>query len=231
VRLAEPYPAPNPDKEEHLPAMEGVIHLMLLHARGLFRESLARLLSLEPDIKLVAECANVGDAMKCLGVSSPDVILFDLGVGEDFISAARDKGFDGKFLAIAEEVDAGRCARAISRGASGVFLDSDSPGRLVQAIRLVEDGGAWLDRSMVQVLAERYPHTEDLRIDAFANREQAVLRGILGGLTNRKIANQIGVSEASVKATLQQLFDKTGVRTRSQLLRMVLTDPASPATE
>ena len=53
-------------------------------------------------------------------------------------------------------------------------------------------------------------------------REQQVLRGVLEGLTNKEIAHDIGVSLSSVKASLQQLFDKTGVRTRSQLVRIAI---------
>ncbi len=207
---------------------------MLIHSRVLLRESLARLLSMEPDLELLAECADAADALEALSQHSLDVIVFDLSVGEDFISAARDAGFTGKFLAVGEEVDAACCARIISRGASGVFLSSDSPARLVQAIRLVAAGGAWVDRNLMQLLAERYPHHEDIRLDALAEREQAVLRGILGGLTNRRIADQIGASEATVKATLQQLFNKTGVRTRSQLVRIMLDTPLAgtlPASE
>ncbi len=81
-----------------------------------------------------------------------------------------------------------------------------------------------MDQDVIQFLADRYPHHEDLRLDTLAEREQAVLRGILSGLTNRKIADQIGASESTVKATLQQLFDKTGVRTRSQLVRFMLAE-------
>jgi DNA-binding NarL/FixJ family response regulator len=58
--------------------------------------------------------------------------------------------------------------------------------------------------------------------DALTEREHKVLLGVLGGFTNRKIGDQIGVSEGSVKASLQQLFSRTGVRTRSQLVRMAL---------
>jgi DNA-binding NarL/FixJ family response regulator len=56
-------------------------------------------------------------------------------------------------------------------------------------------------------------------------REDQVLRGVFEGLANKEIAAKIGVSESSVKATLQQLFDKTGVRTRSQLVRIALEGP------
>ncbi len=90
---------------------------------------------------------------------------------------------------------------------------------------MVAGGEVWVDRKVIQLLAERYPQHEDFRLDDLAERERAVLRGILSGLTNRKIADQIGLSEATVKATVQNLFHKTGVRTRSQLVRIMLDGP------
>jgi DNA-binding NarL/FixJ family response regulator len=197
---------------------------MLLHPQLLFRTSLARLLATERDFELIADCANATEALENLADTRPDVVLFDFGIWMDLISSARDSGFQGKFLAIAEEIDAPACVRALSRGVSGVVLGSDSPLRLVQAIHVVAGGAAWVDQNMIQFLADRYPHHEDVRLDALAGREQEVLRGILSGLTNRKIADQIGTSESTVKATLQQLFHKTGVRTRSQLVRIMLAE-------
>jgi DNA-binding NarL/FixJ family response regulator len=207
------------------------IRLMLLHARELFRTSLARLLESEAGIELAGECANVDEALQSLPEAQPDVILFDFAIWRDLVFAARDAGYQGKFLAIAEEMDAASCARALSHGVSGVVLSSDSPTHLVQAIRVVASGGGWVDQSVLQLLADRYPHHEDIRLDTLAEREQAVLRGVLGGLTNRKIADQIGTSEATVKATLQQLFNRTGVRTRSQLVRILLAEEAAVANQ
>ena len=57
---------------------------------------------------------------------------------------------------------------------------------------------------------------------ALTEREQAVLKGVFGGLTNKEIGSRLAISESSVKAVLQQFFDKTGVRTRSQLVRFAL---------
>jgi len=200
------------------------IRLMLLHPHALFRASLAHVLATEPDFDLAAECANTSEALDRLKKAGPDIVLFDFSVWRDFISAARDTGYAGHLLAIAEEIDTAPCARLLSLGVSGVFLGSESPASLVQAIRVVASGGAWVEQSMIRLLADRYPYHEDLRLDALAGREQAVLRGVLGGLTNRKIADQIGASEGTVKATLQLLFNKTGVRTRSQLVKIMLED-------
>jgi len=190
--------------------------------------SLARLLATERDFELVAECTNGAEALENLPVTRPDVMLFDFSIWQDFVPSARDAGYQGKFLAIAEEIDDAHCVRALSRGVSGVILGGDSPTRLIQAIHMVVSGVAWVDQSVIQLLADRYPYHEDLRLDTLAEREQAVLKGVLGGLTNRRIADQIGASESTVKATLQQLFDKTGVRTRSQLVRIMLADAVHP---
>src|SRR5579863_4956187 len=164
------------------------IRLMLVHPRALFRTSLARLLATERDLGLVAECPDAPEALERLADTRPDIILFEFGMWRDFISSARDAGYQGRFLAIAEEIDAAACVRALTEGVSGVVLGCDSPTRLVQAIHVVASGAAWVDQSVIQLLADRYPHHEDLRLDALAEREQAVLRGILNGLTNRKIA-------------------------------------------
>ena len=63
---------------------------------------------------------------------------------------------------------------------------------------------------------------QDIRTQRFTEREQQVLSCVFEGLANKQIAARTGVLESSVKATLQQLFSKTGVRTRSQLVRIVL---------
>ena len=197
---------------------------MLIHPRMLFRTSLARLLATVPDFELVAECATAKEALESMEGARPDVVLLDFGLWPELVSLAGNDSNPRRFLAIAEEIDAAPCARALSHGVSGVFLGSDSPTRLMQAIRLVASGEVWVDRRVIQLLADRYPQHEDLRLDALAEREQAVIRGILGGLSNRKIADQIGLSESTVKGTLQLLFGKTGVRTRSQLVRIMLAD-------
>jgi two-component system, NarL family, nitrate/nitrite response regulator NarL len=202
------------------------IRILLLHPRALFRTSLARLLAAERDFELVGEYAHAPEALEVLAIAHPAVILFDFNVWQDLVPPAREAGYEGKFLAMAEEIDPAHCVRALSQGVSGVVLGGDSPNRLVQAIHVVASGVAWVDQNVIQLLADRYPHHEDLRLDSLGEREQAVLKGILAGLTNRKIADQIGASESTVKATLQNLFDKTGVRTRSQLVRIMLADDA-----
>jgi two-component system, NarL family, nitrate/nitrite response regulator NarL len=208
----------------------GRIRLALLDDHLLFRESLARLLAAEHDFELVAECTTSADALKSLKGTRVDVILVDIGIAKDFIPWAQKARYPAKSLVIAREVDATDSAIVLKYGASGIFLASDSASRLMQAIRLVGSGEAWVDQKVLQLLAERYPHFEARWQGKLTAREQSVLQGVVDGLSNRKIGNQMGVSESTIKATLQHLFKKAGVRTRSQLVRIALEGPTQANT-
>lgn len=205
----------------------GRIRLLLLDDHLLFRESLARVLAAEHDFELVAECTTSAEAMKILKRSGVDVILVDIEIAKDFVPWAQKIRYPGKSLVIAGQADVTGSAMVLKYGASGIFLASDSSSRLIQAIRLVASGEAWVDQKVLHFLAERYPRFEPRWRGNLTEREHAVLSGVVDGLSNKKIGDQIGVSESTIKAALQQLFKKAGVRTRSQLVRIAMEGPAS----
>ena len=205
------------------------LRLVLVDDHALFRESLARLLAAEPDFQLVAECPTPSDALRRLKALSADVVLVDCRIAREFIPGARKACGTGKFLVIARELDATDSALVLKCGASGIFLDSDSSARLVQAIRLVAAGEAWVDQKVIRLLADRYPQWDSPWRGNLTAREQTVLHRVVDGLSNRAIATHIGVTESAVKATLQQLFHKAGVRTRGQLVRVALQSAPAAA--
>jgi two-component system nitrate/nitrite response regulator NarL len=198
------------------------IRLVLVDDHLLFRESLASLLATEGDFEIVTQCANSQDALKAVKASDVDVVLVDLAIAKELIKCALRSRYRGKFLVVASSADAMDSATVLKDGASGIFLESDSSSRLMQAIRLVANGEAWVDQRVIQLLADRFPHYDVRLLGNLTDKEQSVLGGVVDGLSNRKIGDQIGGSESSVKATLQQLFTKAGVRTRSQLVRIAL---------
>jgi len=203
------------------------IQLLLLDDHILFREGLSRLLASEPDFEMVGHCGTSAEALAMLRDHDVDIVLLDFDLGEDhgsqFISAARQAGYKGKFLMITAGMTATESSIALQLGASGIFLKHNSPVTLAKAIRLVASGEMWVDQRVIQLMADGVHHREDPGVRRLlTEREQQVLRGIFEGLTNKEIAAQIEVSEGAVKATLQQLFQKTRVRTRSQLVRIAL---------
>jgi len=203
------------------------VHLLLLDDHTLFRESASRLLAAEPGFEVAAHCGTIGEALQILRRKAIDVVLLDFDLGESdgrqFLRLAKEEGFQGKVLVVTAGVDAGVAAELIRSGISGVFRKHDSAALLAQAIRDVMAGKVWLDRDQLQTaLNSEAAVPGETRSRRFTEREQQVLSYVFEGLANKEIAARIGVSESSVKATLQQLFCKTGVRTRSQLVRIVL---------
>lgn len=201
--------------------------LLLLDDHVLFRDSLSRLLESEPDFEVVARCGTVSEAITALAGNPVDVVLLDFDLGDDqghsFLTGAQRSGFAGRVLIVTAGMSESDASLALQRGASGIFLKHDSPITLAQAIRLIVSGGTWLESKLVQSLASKAGRRDDSGSHkALTARERQVLEGIFEGLTNKEIAGRIGVSESAIKATLQQLFEKLNVRTRSQLVRVAL---------
>ena len=210
------------------------ISVLLIDELGLFRASLGRYLSSEPGFEVAGECGTVSEALDFLRGATErpiNVVLLDFQLGaesaEDLISAAREAGYKGAFLIVTGSTDAQRSAVTLKLGSSGVFLKTEALSRLLQAIRLVAGGDIWIDRKVIDVLVEQAidrtpPTTLQVSGEAISEREQKVLLGVLGGLSNRRIGANLGISESSVKNVIQHLFTRTGVRTRSQLVRIAM---------
>ena len=195
---------------------------------SLFRESLSRLLQAEPDFRIAGNCASVADALATLDREQVDIVLLDHDLGEEqgavFVEEARKRGFLGRVLMVTAGMSDASTLRALESGSSGVFLKHGPPAQLVEAIHKVVSGEIWLDSRAVRSLVAGAAHrSEQVRNShTLSPRERAVLEEVFEGRTNKEIAVKLGISESLVKAVMQQLFDKTGVRSRSQLVRIAL---------
>jgi DNA-binding NarL/FixJ family response regulator len=203
------------------------IRLLLLDDHILFREGLRRLLVSESDFETVAECGTPAEALAALSHSAVDIVLLDFDLEDDtgtrFIAAATAAGYEGRILMVTAGMSPLDISVARQLGISGIFLKHNSPTSLLEAIRAVAGGGVWMDPKTMPA-SESRPAKSDGQAAAIqlTPREQKVLRSVFEGLTNKEMAYQLGVSQSSVKATLQQLFEKMGVRTRGQLVRIAI---------
>jgi DNA-binding NarL/FixJ family response regulator len=210
--------------------MEQKIRILLVDDHSLFRESLSRLLEAEPDFQIAATCATATAALDVL--DRADVVLLDYDLGDEqgstFLEEAKRRRFSGRILMVTAGMTDAGTLRAFESGASGIFLKHSPPAQLVEAIHKVMTGDMWLDpravRSLVAGVGEK--SDEHRAVQSLTARERTVLKSVFEGLTNKEIAGNLQISESSVKAVLQQLFDKTGVRTRSQLVRIAIEQHA-----
>ena len=198
--------------------------ILLIDDHSLFREAIARLLGRESDFEIVGECATVEEGITVLKSTSVDVVLLDINLGLQqggaFLPLAREAGFKGKILVVTAGVSRLEAGRLVERGCAGIILKQERPEVLIERIREITA------ETDLAASPPPLPDTTSLggaeAVPEFTARERQVLRAVFGGQTNKEIAFSLGVSEPLVKAVLQQLFSKTGVRTRSQLVRIAL---------
>jgi len=205
-------------------SVQPTVAILLVDDHALFRESVARLLGTEPGFEVVAHCGSIEEAVAILRQTRIDIVLLDFDMGDndgtEFMRLAKQQGFAGRVLVVTAGVEESKVAALIHTGISGIFMKHNSAALLPQGIRDVMAGKVWFDQELLQGAisssAKLQPKTQ------FTQRERQVLSFVFEGFANKEIAERIGVSESSVKATLQQLFSKTGVHTRSQLVRIAL---------
>jgi DNA-binding NarL/FixJ family response regulator len=205
-----------------------IIRILMVDDHSLFRESLSRFLEADPGFRVVGQCETVSEAIAAHSQTPTDIVLLDYDLGEEQGSRLLSKLKSGLGTARVLMVTAGMSdaitLQAMEAGASGVFLKHSSLDQLVTAIHQVAKGEIWLDVGIARSLfggestrSERLERTQLLTA-----RQSEVLRGILDGLSNKEIAWNLKVSESAVKAVIQELFHKAGVRTRSQLVRIAI---------
>jgi DNA-binding NarL/FixJ family response regulator len=202
------------------------IRILLLHDQSLFREALGRLLRDEPGFQIVGSCGSTSEALAALQREQADIVLVDYDIGEeqglDFVEVLKKLGFAGRVLMVTARIGGGAVLRALERGTSGIFMRQSPPSELVKAIHRVVSGELWLDSEAMRAMVEAVRSGEQRIWQHLSARERAVLKALLEGLTNYEIAVRLQIRESSVKYVMRKLFEKAGVRTRSQLVRIAL---------
>jgi len=208
------------------------VRILIVDDHALFRDSVARLLAAEPDFGVVGSCASTAETLALLARSAVDVLLLDLDLGREngaeLLRRAREQGFAGHVLMVTAGVSPFEVTELLRSGVAGVFLKHDSPAELCESIREVAEGRVHFQQELLQRAVRRLSGLAQPTAKAFTERERQVVTLVLDGLSNKEIADRLSASESSVKGLLQQLFAKTGVRTRSQLVRVVIEKRAGP---
>jgi two-component system, NarL family, nitrate/nitrite response regulator NarL len=209
------------------------ISILMVDDHSLFRESLGRLLETTPYTRVIGQCATTVDALDMLSRAPTDVVLLDYDLGEEsgfaLLTEMKNRAIDARVLMVTAGLSDETTLAVMEAGAAGIFLKHNSPEQLIAAIQRVAEGEIWLDNAALQALLAGRNNRIDVleRTRPLTARQSDVLRGILDGLANKEIAWKLKTSETSVKAVIQELFHKAGVRTRSQLVRIAIEQHSS----
>jgi two-component system nitrate/nitrite response regulator NarL len=199
------------------------IRIYLLDDHRLFREGLRRLLDADERFFIAGQSGDSAQALEELRITPVDVLVLDYDLGKEnalvLLEPLRAMNFRGKTLIVTAGLPDKEALALIKGGISGIFHKQESPEDLQRAIVEVAQGRVLIDQQYLQSVVAAVQPQESPR---FTERERTTMRYLLQGLANKEIAGNLNISESAVKATLQQLFSKTGVRTRSQLVLLAI---------
>lgn len=193
------------------------IKLLVVDDHSVVRKGLRYMLEKEDDISIVAEASSAEEAYKAVEEMDIDVILMDIKMpGTDGIEAARHiKQIKPDINIIMLTLYDEYLAKALEAGAEGYLLKDVKSEELISAIRIVRTGPHPLSSSATQWIVKSLGENRE-KGQNLTERESDILKLIANGYSNKKIAEQLNISQATVKVHITRMFSKLGVRTRQE---------------
>jgi DNA-binding NarL/FixJ family response regulator len=200
------------------------ISVLVADDQSMVRAGFRMLLAGEEDIEVVAEASNGREAVEKAFRYHPAVILMDIRMPElDGLQATRRilQANNGARILILTTFDLDEYVfEALRVGASGFVLKDDSPEQLISAIRTVANGDALLSPTITKRVIQKFARTPrpaaPKEMDDLSERERDVFRLMAGGLSNNEIAQELFISETTVKTHVTHILQKLGLRDRVQ---------------
>ena len=194
--------------------MSEQIRILVVDDHIVVRQGLVALLNTVPDITVVAEASDGQEAVEAFRKHAPDITLMDLRLpkvaGADAISLIRQQSPGARIIVLTTFDGDEDIFRALQAGAKGYLLKGTDVDELTAAIRAVYAGKSRIPSFVAEKLAER------MGGPALTSRELEVLKRIVAGRSNKEIAGDLHISEATVKTHINSLLSKLNVSDRTQ---------------
>jgi DNA-binding NarL/FixJ family response regulator len=205
-----------------------MIRLLLVDDQSLIRQGLKAMLELEPDLQVVGSAENGETALEQVATLRPDVVLMDVRMpvmdGRAATRKIAQQFPEIKVLVLSTFDDDQYIAEAMRAGARGYLLKDMPSEELAQAVRLVHCGYTQLGPGLMDKLMNNVPDAKTADVENtlkdlthLTPRERDVLRLIASGAINRDIAQQLYISEGTVKTHVTHLLDRLNLKNRAQL--------------
>jgi len=201
------------------------IKVLIVDDHQVVRQGLRTFLELQDDVLVVGEAEDGQTAIEMVQQLNPDIVLMDLVMPNlDGISATRQVkslGSDVKVIALTSFTEDDKVFPAIQAGASSYLLKDVSPDDLVEAIRAVHRGEARLHpdiaRKLMEQVAQQTSPLHESHLEDLTEREREVVNLVAKGRSNQEIANELVISEKTVKTHVSNILGKLQLGDRTQL--------------
>jgi two-component system response regulator NreC len=205
------------------------IRIVVADDHAVLRAGLRALLNAEPDMEVVGEAANGREAVERAEQLRPDVIVMDLSMplmgGLDATKQIKEKGLTTRVLVLTVHAEQQYLLPVLQAGGAGYVLKQAADTELIQAIRTVHRGEAFLYPAAANLLIEDYRRrvsaSED-EFDGLSEREREVLKLTAEGFSSQEIADKLIISAKTVDTYRQRIMDKLDIHHRSELIRYAL---------
>ena len=200
------------------------INVLIADDHALMRQGLKQILELEEDIEVVGLAMNGEETIKLAQQLKPHVILLDINMpqmnGIQALRRLKDMGTDSKIIILTIHEDKEYLFETINIGASGYVLKDAESSSLVKAIRNVFNGDSYIHPSLATALVKEFNRSgkmeEECKRERLTRREYEVLILIAEGRNNKEIADNLFISEKTVKNHVSNIFKKIEVNDRTQ---------------
>ena len=209
---------------------EKKLRILLAEDHQTVREGIKLLVNAQPDMEVVGEAGDGEDAIKEAERLDPDIIVMDVSMpnlnGLKATKRLRRQKADVKILTLTRHTDDGYLQQLIAAGANGYVLKQSAPNELINAIRTVAAGNAYIDPSLTRKVMGGYVNrSSSLRGENkgdLSDRESEVLKLISFGFSNKEIAAQLDLSVKTIEAHKSNAMRKLGISSRIDIVRYAI---------
>lgn len=199
-----------------------MIRVMLVDDHAMIREGIKHLLEFDGSIQVIGEATDGIECLEKVNKLKPDILLLDINMpnmnGIEVLQELKKRENPTKVLMLTVHSEVEYLISAIDIGANGYILKDSGSAELKQAIDAIIKNDSYIQPSLIPSLNSRLVNrdVDKEKLDSLTKRELEILTQVAGGMFNKEIANNLDISERTVKNHLSNIFKKIDVSDRTQ---------------